>query len=296
MRRAWAVMAVAGWLISAGSLPAQVGYSFSFGTGPVGGIWGTGYPYQIPYGAWGPGFGGPIILQPMVIPAETMYGPLAVQRFMGIDGIRTGVPPIIITDGVRDRAVDQAANRVRNDAAEIPDAAGEPRPRVSNAAARANAARFMDFGDANFHKQDYNAAYERYRTAAKLAPDLAAPFLRQALALVAFGRYERAADTLRRALRIEGNPDRIRLRLDELYANNAIAKTAHLEALALAVEQNSQSADLMLVLGMYLFLDGKADRATPVFLRCSQLGGNEDGVISGFLPRPAKVAATDKEI
>jgi hypothetical protein len=67
--------------------------------------------------------------------------------------------------------------------------------------------------------------------------------------------------------------------------------------LARAVEQDPQSADLMLLLGLQLFLDGQADRATPVFRRCEQLGGNRDGAITAFLPPPAKPAAAfDKEI
>ena len=68
--------------------------------------------------------------------------------------------------------------------------------------------------------------------------------------------------------------------------DNKIAKTAHFEALAKAVDENPQSADLLLLLGLQLFFDGQADRATPLFERCNQLGGNEDGAITGLLPKP----------
>lgn len=271
------------WAVLAGSATAQVGVSVSVGSGwPVWGAWSPVGPWQSP---WGPGCGGPwlsgpVILPPVVIPAETMYGPLAMQRFMGMNGVGTGGARTII---IANRQVNNGAVAVR------------PKVRVSNAAMRAQAARFMGFGDANFDKQDYNAALERYRSAAESAADMSEPFLRQGLALVAMGRYDSAAKAMRRSLLLVGNPDRISLRLDDLYAGNPIARTAHLEALARAVEVNPQSADLLLLLGLQLFLNGDAERATPVFRRCEQLGGNHDGAITGFLPPPDAVADAGKD-
>lgn len=268
--------------------PIQYGSSTSINVGVGSGsfyygnnfpVWGYGYPYgydSYPYGV--PYYPGPVILPPLFLPAETMYGPQAVKRFMGIDG-SAPAPRVII------------ANKSRADSDSL---LAKPKVRISNAAMKAQAGKFLAFGDALFFKQNYNSALERYRSAALAAPDLAETYLRQGLALVAMGRYESAAKVIRRALLLQGDPSKWMTRLDDLYKENQVAKTAHLESLASAVEENGQSAELLLLLGTQLFFDGQQDRAAPVFQRCKQLGGNEDGAITEFLSRPPQPAAVNK--
>lgn len=270
--------------VSATTATAQSYYSFSFGTGSLGtgwpgyGAWAAPYPYSYPYGYIDPYYPGPIVLPPLFLPAETLYGPLAVRRFMGLDTVPAQQPPVII------------ANKPANQGP-----VAKPRVRISNAAMKAQAGKFIAFGDANFAKQNYNSALERYRSASQTAPDVAEAYLRQGFALVAMGRYEPAARAMRRALLMQNDPARWKMSLDDLYGDNQMARTAHLEAIAREVEANELSVDLLLLLGLQLYFEGDADRARPVFERCEQLGGNDDGAITGFLEQKGPVADAGKE-
>jgi tetratricopeptide (TPR) repeat protein len=251
-------------------------YQVSFFHGGDWSGWGYGWTAAYPY--WYP-YPGPVVLPPLYLPAEEIYGPQAVRRFMGIDGPPASAPVVIINNADRDR-----------------DVGAKPKPRITNAAMKAQAGKFMAFGDANFSKQKYNSAFERYRTAAQSASDIPEPFLRQGFALIAMGRYDAAAKVMRRALLLAPNPNQWRLNLDELYGDNRIAKSAHLETLAQAVEQSPQSADLLLLLGLYLYFDGQRQRALPVFQRCEQIGGNFDGALNELLREAPKKAAGEREI
>jgi hypothetical protein len=264
--------------------PIQYGSPTSIAAGQVPFYYGSGWPawgygWNAPY-YWydGPYYPGPIVLPPLYLPAEELYGPQAMKRFMGIDGPSAPAPAVIIAN----KSV--PGNNATAEKSKV---------RISNAGMRAQAGKFMAFGDAHFANQKFNQALERYRLASHSAPDLAETYLRQGFALVAMSRYESAAKAMRRALLLQPNPAKWNLRLDDLYDENKMAKTAHLEALALAVENNPQSAELLLLLGLHLFFDGKGDRAVPVFQRCEQLGGNEDGILRGLLPRPNQPVADD---
>jgi hypothetical protein len=253
------------------------------GRGWGGGGYGWGWPVYggyYPYGYWQPYYPGPVIIPPLVIPAETMYGPQAMQRFMGIDQ-----SPVV------NQRVYVVAKASTDDAT-----APKSKVRVTNAAAKAQAGKFMAFGDTHFEKQNYNQALERYKLAAQSAPDMAETYLRQGFALVAMGNYESAAKAMHRALAVQADWSRSHFRLDQLYGQNAMAKAAHLEALARALEESPQSADLLLLLGLQLYFDGQADRAAPLFQRCDQLGGNEDRAIRNFLPQPAPEAVLGREL
>ncbi len=191
--------------------------------------------------------------------------------------------------------------RIRHDAARarpapaprIAKPADDPKPkfRVTNADQKAKAGRFIAFGDTNFGKQSYLSASERYKTAAQMAPDLAEAHLRQGFALVAMGQYESAAKAFRRGLRVRGDWSASALRLDQLYGADRIAKTAHLENLAKAVEANPLDSDLLVALGMEVFFDGQQQRSEVFFTRAAELGGNEDKLFDSFLARPGPAGA-----
>ncbi|MEX0678034.1 MAG: tetratricopeptide repeat protein [Pirellulales bacterium] len=161
-----------------------------------------------------------------------------------------------------------------------------PKLKATHAEQKARAGQFIGFGDANFAKQKYLSAAERYKKAIEIAPDVAESYFRQAFALAAMGRYEKAAQVFRRGLGIRSDWTGSPFRLDQLYADAALAKTHHIESLAKAVEANPLDADLLLVMGMQLFFDGQGDRAGVFFARAAQLGGNEDRLLNDFLPRP----------
>jgi hypothetical protein len=161
-----------------------------------------------------------------------------------------------------------------------------PRGKITNAEQRALAGKFIGYGDANFGKQRYLAAIERYKRASNTAPEMAEPYFRQAIAWVALGQPENAAIAYRRALKIQATWSGPPFRLDQLYVGTPAIKTAHLETLAKAAEANPFNSEILLVLGMELYFDGQPDRAALFFERCSQLGGNDDHLLNSFIPQP----------
>jgi hypothetical protein len=171
------------------------------------------------------------------------------------------------------------------------NAAPKGKPKPTNADQKAKAGKFIGFGDTNFGNQKYLTAVERYKTAARLAPDLADPYLRQGHALVALGQYENAVKAFRRGLRIQGDWADSPFRLDRLYAQEPLAKISHIERLAKAVEDNPLDSDLLIALGMQMYFDGQHERAGVFFARAAQLGGNDDRLLDGFLPKPAPAGA-----
>lgn len=172
-------------------------------------------------------------------------------------------------------------------AAPAPAPKPEPaKPKPSHAKQKARAGKFIGFGDANFRKAKYNSAVERYKTAITIAPDMPETYFRQGFVYVAMGYYEKAAAAFRRGLRLRADWSGSPFRLDQIYGPAALAKTAHIESLAGAVDANPFDADLLFVLGIQLFFDGQRDRSQLFFERAAQLGGNEDGLLDAFLPRP----------
>jgi hypothetical protein len=185
-----------------------------------------------------------------------------------------------------------APRAIQRPAPAAPAAQGDkPKVRVTNAEWKARAGKFIGFGDTNFGKQSYLSAVERYKTAAEMAPDLAEPYLRQGFAFVAMGQYESAVKAFRRGLKIRSDWSDSPFRLDQIYGDAQIAKTAHLENLAKAVEANPLDSELLVALGMQLFFDGQPERSEVFFARAAQLGGNDDKLLDDFLPRPAPAGA-----
>jgi len=164
-------------------------------------------------------------------------------------------------------------------------------PKATNADQKAKAGKFIAYGNTNFAAQKYLAALGRYKTASQVAPDLADTYLRQGFALVALARHEPAIKAFRRALQLQGDWSTSPVRLDQLYDGDLVAKTSHLENLAKVVEANPFNADMLALLALELYFDGQRDRAAMFFERCSQLGGNEDGLLDAFMPRPAPAGA-----
>jgi tetratricopeptide (TPR) repeat protein len=164
----------------------------------------------------------------------------------------------------------------------------------TNAEQKARAGRFIGFGDGSFAKQKYLAALGRYKTAIETAPDMPEGYFRQGFAHVALGQYENAAKAFRRGLLVRSSWRGSPIRLDAVYGPaGTAAKVQHLERLAEAVEVNSFDSDLLLVLGVMLFFDGQVDCAELCFSRVSQLGGDSQGLLSDFVPRPKPAGNVD---
>jgi hypothetical protein len=222
-------------------------------------FWGGGYPV-IWSGPYTPAFG----------PVWPVYPPV--------------VAPVNAAVAMPQQAPEPAEVRA-------PKPAPRAEPTPSNAAAKARCGKFIGFGDAQFGKQNYSAALDRYQTAAEIADDLPEPVFRQAFAWAAMGRHPNSAKAFRRALKINSRWAAAPFRLDDLYRDDRVAKAAHLETLAKAVEANPFDSDLLVVLAMTLYFDGQRPRSELFFARAAQLGGNEDRLLDDFLPKPGPANA-----
>ena len=136
--------------------------------------------------------------------------------------------------------------------------------------ATALAWRSIGFGDTHFAAHKYSAAIDRYRTAARTAPQLADAFFRQGFVLLAMGRYDQAAETIKRGLRIDPRWAKSDFTLKKLYGSDDAAKNAHRDALVVAAAARPNDADLQFLLGVHLYFDGQTRRAAESFQRARQ--------------------------
>ena len=222
------------------------------------------------YGGYGGGwYGGSCHPGYFVLSPDTLYGPRPVGNLLGLNASRTTYDEPLYAEPERERP-----------------------SRTSNVQAKAQAGKFIEYGDAMFRTQKYSRALQRYRTAANIAPDLPDTMLRQGFTLLALGRYAEAAKALRRALPLRASWNGGEMPLKELYAGDEIAKTSHRETLAQAVEGNRFDADLLFLLAMHLYFDGQADRAHPFLTRSAQLGGNSDRALNRLALWQSDLAGT----
>ena len=277
--------------------PGRGSRSFYFGTYPRYSS-GYGYPYYPDYGYPYP----PVYYgwryyypPPLYIPAEELYGPRAVQRFMGVDqwfapkrNVTIIVPP---RNAAGNAAVAPAvgaaapAAGVKDPFAADPVAApaAEPNLRATNQAAQRLAWTFVGYGDAHFANQKFNDANQRYRKATQAAPQLPVGHFRYGYSLIALGRYEAAAAALKQGLKLDPTWPVSDFSGNRLYGPNQLAKASHLSKLAEASEAKPNDGDLLFLVGVFLHFDGQKDRAKPFFERAAQLAAGDDAHLRAFL-------------
>jgi len=207
---------------------------------------------------------------PLIIPAETLYGPEPIKRLMGWD-----------------RPVQPRRNVIIVPPPDDAPEAAKPDLRGTNARSIELARKFIAIGDNHFANQRFIEANSRYRTAARAAPQLADVYFRQGFALAATGRYDLAAKALKRGLQHDPGWARSGFRLAALYGENRAAKTAHVEAMAAAAEKEPGNGDLLFLVGVYLHFDGHADRSGPFFQAAAKLAAGDDAHLRGFLEKAA---------
>jgi len=220
-----------------------------------------GYSYYPPLYDYVPGY----YLPPAWMPAEYLYGPQAVQRFMGV------APSPAVGSGVHVVAVQEEDEEQQ-----------KPNLRGTNRQSLDLAWRFIGFGDAHFENQKYADANSRYRKAAQVAPQLGAGYFRQAFALIALRRYDAAAKVLKRGLAAEPGWPKSNFKLDEIYGANQMAKKSHVDTLAKEATAKPTDADLHFLLGVFLHADGQPQRARPFFQKALRLAAGNDAHIRAF--------------
>ncbi len=283
---------------------------------------GYGAYYSYPSGYYEFGYPGYYGNGPVYRPWEWDYGPLSTMRMMAVQRAMLGVgtadalererleleKAILLRElAKRDAADRRAAGDDGGDAGGAPepdlrlkreaaDRAVEPRdvfrPRTSNPASRERALRLVMAGDAHFAEQQYQLALQQYKTAAGAAPDLATPYLRQGLALIATRRYDLAAEAFKRALDVDDAVPDSDFRVDSLYGDLRLAKNSHLETLATRALDKPDDANMLFVLGVFLHFDGEPERAVKFFRRSAELSGDMAPYARPFV----RAALVDKAI
>ncbi len=235
---------------------------------------GYGYdPYQPRY-AYSSHYS-PYYPAPVFLPAEVLYGPQAVNRFMGWGNFNR--PPANVNVFVAPDRNNQGAGNPAPNANRT-----NPTPPVANRQSQSEAQKYIGHGDTHFGSQAYQDAYLRYRKAARAAPQSAEAYFRQCWALMGMGRPDLAARAVRRGLDLDpGWPDS-RFNVDELYGDNQMAKRAHADALAKAAEEDPKDSDLLFMLGVRLHFDGEPDRAAIFFKRAKQLAPGDTAHLDAF--------------
>jgi hypothetical protein len=249
------------------SYPRYYGYS----------SWGTYSPYGVHYVPRTNHV--EYYLPPVHYPAELNYGPQAVKQFMGVDR-NFALGPL-----------KTASYAPARDATRLVDLDAEPR--ASNTRTLDLARRYIDFGDARFAAQEFHLAAQRYKTAAATAPDLADAHIRYGLALTALAKYSSATQAIERGLALDPDWPRRGLQLDDLYGDSRAAKVGHLDTLARKVLADTNNADAVYLLGVYMYLDGHQARAQKMLLRAAELK-RDDRVLRPFaapVEPAAKVAS-----
>ncbi len=271
----------------------SLGYSYGLwpGGGAYFGYGGLGIPYMgpgtayLPSGAAYPGY---YYLPPTYARPELAYGPLATERFLGV----RRVPPASLPPGAARSGA--AAGDLDSPETEVPDAAGlgtdDARPdsiasklRHSNEAARERARRFLSFGDALFERQRFHEAWQRYKSAIEAAPDLPEAYFREGFALIAVNQYRLAARALRIGVELDPDLPGGTFQVDQLYKENQLAKSSHLERLSGEALEQPTNGDLLFLVGMFLYCDGSVERGQKFLRRAAELGGAGAAFITPLL-------------
>jgi tetratricopeptide (TPR) repeat protein len=252
------------------------------------------YPYGFPYSLGVDATTlGPFYYPPVFADGQQLFGPQAVQRFMGVNPVPGPA------------AAAAPAVRPQPKVAEVP--AGLP---PSDAKARAKAWRQIDQGDADFAQNRFAQAIEHYRNAAAAARDVAETIFRQGHVLAAEGKYADAVKQYRRGLEIDPDWPTSDFQLDQLFGENKFRKAALFRTMERALAAHPHDPDLLIVLGVWHYFDSQKDAAADEFHRAAALlAAGTDDPFAGFLknlpaakhavppapaanpPRPAAAAA-----
>lgn len=272
-----------------------------------GGYWGTGLSISLGYPAygyhyystgipWRPSTLGPYgtyyrpgdqyleYYLPPTQPAELQYGPQAMKQFMGL-------PRDFAIQPQRNAALDAIAAPLpgTGQVTAKPQTNQIPQP-SDQAIGRAD--HFIQAGDALFAQQRYQEALGRYKDAQAAAPGYAVAHLRKGLAYLATNRPDEAVKSLKLAVQQDPDIADAPLTLDQLLADNGLAKSSLLEANARRAVADPQNGDLLFAVGVLLYLDGDHAEAAKCFAAARQaLGGGELPHIDAFETRLSTLPA-----
>lgn len=195
----------------------------------------------------------PRYLPPVVGDAGALYGPRAVQDFLGLDA---------------SNAAQASRGPLRAAAAAAPEAP----PPLSNPTVRARAWRFVEYGDRQFQKGEYRQALDRYRKAQSQASEIPDVYFREGFANMAAGRYAEAVVAMREGLRLDPSWPSSGFVLEELFPT-VEAKREIYRQLHTHLADRPNDADALFMLAVMQHFDGHEAAAEVRFRRVVELTG-----------------------
>jgi Flp pilus assembly protein TadD len=165
--------------------------------------------------------------------------------------------------------------------------------RPSSSEQRERAKKYLTAGDELFGEGRYVQAVERYRAAARAAPDLAAPHMLQGLALVAHGNYEGAQAAFRRALELQSDWSESDLSLNRVYNSTNLKIVT--ERLGDELARTPLKPELLLAVGMHLYFAGERDRAATYLTQAGSLRALDVELLQPLLTQTVVVQQADAE-
>ncbi len=206
------------------------------------------------FGAFAPG----LFMMPTFIPVPLAYPPIIVPA--GMHGPMLPPPP----PGFAPRATPTVRNLVLKRA--------DP----------ARAAQLTTIGDRLFRVANLKRAEERYQQAIRANPDAAAPRVHLAQVAMTRGRYDLAAEYLRRAELAEPGWILKAADIQTLYSEptDFARELAKLET---HLQINPGDRNAWLVLGAEWFLSGRTAKAADVFARLADPNRRPDIALEAFL-------------
>lgn len=261
----------------------QGGYSYwgYYSSGPGFSYYPGGYYYNdfCPYcgSPWCYGncwYRGPVYLPPIAGDASALYGNRAAQRFLGVGG------------GNQQPAGGGNAGALGGQGPLLPEAQQQAAPRVSNPTARAQAWKFVEYGDRQFQKGNYRQAFDRYEKAGRQAADVADIHFRKAFALTGQGKYVEATEAIKRGLQLKPSWPQSGFVLEELYPT-AEAKREVFRQLTLHVNDHPRDAEALYMLAVLQHFDGQEAAAEVKFRSVIDLLGQAEHAEAFLPPDPA---------
>lgn len=169
--------------------------------------------------------------------------------------------------------------------------------RPSNAEGRRKALRALAQGDEAFHMQRWAQAFSKYKEAATFAGDQADPHFRMGVTLAAMRQFGAASDAFKRGLQIDFEWPASAASLDDLYGDaNILAKQSVLQSAIFWAKQDIRDAQRSFTIGVLLFLDRDAERATQFLQASVQLGGSRKYAQAFMNVQPVAGRAGDRRV
>ncbi|PHR99103.1 MAG: hypothetical protein COA78_25380 [Blastopirellula sp.] len=256
--------------VSVGGL--QFGYGYpSYYSSPYG-YYGSQYSYSSPYGVY---YRPSEYYLPSYQPAELQYG---LDRNFALELLRNR--DLTTLPRLEGSALPKSLLK--------PTPVVQKRPRTSNSESLERGKRFIEYGDNLFKQQRIQEALGRYKSAESAAPDLAEAHFRKAIAYLATNRSDYALSSIKRGIFLDPGYVQSGFKIDDLYQNNTLAKSAMLDTLARRALDDPQNAEHMFLVGVVIYFDGQEQTAEKYFARAASLSpGADHSYIAAFMPSVA---------